>query len=919
MPKTRKPPLRSRKPKKKHHIGRWIFVFVLFFLGIGFWFYRLRSFVPVILPSIDLSINGDYLYTHTNDFFQAFFIKRTEPYQHDVMFQTAEGRMEMRLTDPYGQAKSFSADELIREENQPDQIVFRDLFLATDVSYSIFPDGLKEEIILQDHLVLQNGNPRYYFYLTLDGVRPMQRKDGALLPIFLDEDTGAYAFHFERPRMEDRNGDESFNLRFWLESAEPESGRLRRYRAVLIPSIQWLRDSDRMWPVRIDPTILIDADAAFLDWNGEESVTALVAQLSAPEGSMSGTTTNPFLAMRTPQGNSGHSTFALPPSVAPVMTPPSASKTNISPPVETNPQTEDISSIAIPIEETTQPDTTESTSESDSDTTIGNPSYTLPVQIPPSSENTWFGGGSTGDEGSSEEEAPPSSPDPNPLPQLTALYPQTAFAGGSAFTLRVSGDDFQENSAIRWDGINLTGAYEGESELIGIVPADHIIDPGEHEITVFTPEPGGGSSNPLTFTIQAAVATGTHTITAIDPISVLVDSGPMLITVYGEGFNGNCVIRIGSTVLETTYVNDTKLTGLVPRSRTITRGVFPLTVYDTVEETTSAEIPFNVRKDPRMSSDAVTLIRRDIPDGRITDADLTADGYAEFRVSWTPTAQYNAGSQMIFMILPTASSTASLRNCSDPSVKFDDEGDYGGGSFTHFDHDRAVFTLSSSTNPIPGLGTICIQVPVGHGAVQVFSLSMYTVGNVFNFGEPPFYLNDSGDVNVFGVRPSYLEFNIYDSSLSGLSHTCAFGTVVPNVTSTCAYRLRIVSNAVQGFVVQMQADAPLNAGYATITQSGYQYPTGEAYGMQTLTIPSFGGRNPLSGAYTEAGIANASYQNPWAPIPFSSATTVMSYTGGFYGTSTLSTPLFTHGLYVTGATPSGSYQQNVTFIITPTF
>ena len=105
----------------------------------------------------------------------------------------------------------------------------------------------------------------------------------------------------------------------------------------------------------------------------------------------------------------------------------------------------------------------------------------------------------------------------NPVPTLTALQPSSATAGGTAFTLTVTGTNFVSSSAVKWNGVALTTTFGSATQLTAAVPASDIATSGSAAVTVFNPTPGGGASTALTFTIgdfTISSPTGPQTIVA---------------------------------------------------------------------------------------------------------------------------------------------------------------------------------------------------------------------------------------------------------------------------------------------------------------------------------------------------------------------------------------------------------------------
>jgi YVTN family beta-propeller protein len=90
-----------------------------------------------------------------------------------------------------------------------------------------------------------------------------------------------------------------------------------------------------------------------------------------------------------------------------------------------------------------------------------------------------------------------------PAPVADSLSPASAPADGVGFTLSVLGSSFSGSSAIRWNGSVRATTYVSATELRTFIPASDIASPGSAQVTVFTPEPGGGVSAPLQFTIAS--------------------------------------------------------------------------------------------------------------------------------------------------------------------------------------------------------------------------------------------------------------------------------------------------------------------------------------------------------------------------------------------------------------------------------
>jgi hypothetical protein len=92
---------------------------------------------------------------------------------------------------------------------------------------------------------------------------------------------------------------------------------------------------------------------------------------------------------------------------------------------------------------------------------------------------------------------------PNPVPVLTSLVPSNTIAGGSGFTLTVNGNDFVSGASVQWNGTVRSTIFVSATQVTAAVLSSDIAAAGTTQVTVVNPAPGGGTSNALTFTIDA--------------------------------------------------------------------------------------------------------------------------------------------------------------------------------------------------------------------------------------------------------------------------------------------------------------------------------------------------------------------------------------------------------------------------------
>ena len=87
------------------------------------------------------------------------------------------------------------------------------------------------------------------------------------------------------------------------------------------------------------------------------------------------------------------------------------------------------------------------------------------------------------------------------IPTITSLSPPGVPVGSLGFTLTVNGHIFSENSKVRWNGGDLPTQPGNMNQISATVPPASLESTGTAQITVFNNTPGGGESQPATFTI----------------------------------------------------------------------------------------------------------------------------------------------------------------------------------------------------------------------------------------------------------------------------------------------------------------------------------------------------------------------------------------------------------------------------------
>jgi len=239
----------------------------------------------------------------------------------------------------------------------------------------------------------------------------------------------------------------------------------------------------------------------------------------------------------------------------------------------------------------------------------------------------------------------------NPVPVLNSLTPDNENAQSPQFTLTLVGNYFTPSSTVEWsDPSSPAGAqalqaiFQDVQHMTAIVPAGLLQNPGLISVSVFTPQPGGGTSIAQTFTINPRPSP-IPTITAISPTVADVGSSTVTVTITGTGFVSQSVVEINGTNLTTTVNTSTSIQVTLPASEMTTAGPLPLVVLNPPPGG-GASNTYNLELDnpiPRISSISPTGVTTGTAETTMT---LTGTGFtltSELLVNGTPVSTTPGG------------------------------------------------------------------------------------------------------------------------------------------------------------------------------------------------------------------------------------------------------------------------------------
>jgi hypothetical protein len=179
-----------------------------------------------------------------------------------------------------------------------------------------------------------------------------------------------------------------------------------------------------------------------------------------------------------------------------------------------------------------------------------------------------------------------------PIPALTSLAPNSAIAGGAAFTLTLNGSNFINTSVAQWNGSNRTTTFVSSTQLTAAITAADIATASTASVQVFTPTvvfsgannaraqglPSGVTSNALTFTITAP--NPVPTLTSISPTLTGAGGAAFTLTLTGTNFINGSTAQWKGSPRTTTFVSATSLTAAITAADIASSGTAAITVVN---------------------------------------------------------------------------------------------------------------------------------------------------------------------------------------------------------------------------------------------------------------------------------------------------------------------------------------------------
>ena len=169
---------------------------------------------------------------------------------------------------------SYQGDESLAPSINTDgkTLLFEGVEKNIDIQYQALPNGIKEEIILNQARQKTENSSIFTFISNFQGAYAKVADDKTLEPTFYDN-KGNYLFHFEEPFAIDAAGNRTDEVTLKIESQADDNDDNPNYYMHLTVDPEWLNSPDRVYPIVIDPTVVrVMATGGTVTYVGDDTI-----------------------------------------------------------------------------------------------------------------------------------------------------------------------------------------------------------------------------------------------------------------------------------------------------------------------------------------------------------------------------------------------------------------------------------------------------------------------------------------------------------------------------------------------------------------------------------------------------------------------------------------------------------------------
>jgi YVTN family beta-propeller protein len=144
---------------------------------------------------------------------------------------------------------------------------------------------------------------------------------------------------------------------------------------------------------------------------------------------------------------------------------------------------------------------------------------------------------------------------PNPVPEIASITPNDAQRESSEITIHIDGNKFITSSIIYFNILPLNTVFIDNKHIQATIPKEMLSKANIFTVITTNPQPEGGVSNSIDFTVNNPIPS----ITVLEPAIAMTGTQNLVLNIYGTGFFNDTEIYFGRLKQISTYIGNTNL------------------------------------------------------------------------------------------------------------------------------------------------------------------------------------------------------------------------------------------------------------------------------------------------------------------------------------------------------------------------
>jgi YVTN family beta-propeller protein len=165
---------------------------------------------------------------------------------------------------------------------------------------------------------------------------------------------------------------------------------------------------------------------------------------------------------------------------------------------------------------------------------------------------------------------------PNPVPEILSITPENSKRGGGDISISIDGRRFITSSIAYFESQPLTTTFVDNNHIQATIKKEMLLRAGIFSIKVKNPEPEGGISNSLYFTVNNPVPS----ISAVEPADAIAGTQSLTLNIHGTDLLDDTEVYFNGLKKLTKYISNTKLQIALTSEDMRTPGQYEIMAYN---------------------------------------------------------------------------------------------------------------------------------------------------------------------------------------------------------------------------------------------------------------------------------------------------------------------------------------------------